>query len=108
MTAPASGRISTLAETSRSLSTPFETVVVPVMVLLAFGASTQVPTPIFCRLVRLVPLLFGMTEVMTLSPVFVPPRRKVLDAAPETIVPETVSGPVPLATSIGIEFARAP
>jgi hypothetical protein len=89
------------------LSTPFETVVAPVRVLFAVGAITQVPVPIFCKLVTMAPL-FGMTEVMTLSAVFVPPRRKVFAAVPEVIAPETVSGPVPLATSIGVELARVP
>ena len=108
MIAPASGRMSTFAETSRSLSTPSETVVVPVSVLLAVGASTQVPTPIFWSEVVLVPLLLAMTELMVLSAVLTPPRRKVLASAPEVMLPVRTRGPEPLAMSIGTEPARTP
>ena len=100
--------MSTLPLSSRSLSTPFETVVAPVRVLFAVGASTQVPTPIFWSEVRKAPLL-AMTEAMVLSAVLVPPIRKVLEmVSAAVILPVNTSAPVPLAMSIGIELARFP
>ena len=78
---------------------PSESVVLPVKVLLAVGAMTQVPAPIFCRLVTAAGVvLTGITAAMVLSAVLVPPRTKV--CAPLTvlrIVPLYVSAPDPLA-----------
>ena len=85
--------MSTLARTSWSLSTPSETVVVPVRALLPeAGLSTQVPAPIFWRLV----VAAGSKLLMVLSPVLVPPRTKVLAPARAVMAPVRVSGPLPL------------
>ena len=93
MTAEASGRMSPLLMTSKSLSTPSETVVVPVRALLPeVGLSTQVPAPIFWRLV----VAAGSRLVMVLSPTLVPPRTKVFAPVLAVMAPLMVSGPVPL------------
>ena len=86
--------MSPLVPTSKSLSTPSETVVVPVRPLpgAAVGLSTQVPAPIFWRLV----VVAGSRLVMVLSPVLVPPRTKVFAPVLAVMGPESVSGPVPL------------